>query len=35
MQSCLRQENEAEKRVQPLCELLLDANFFGHDPERF
>nr|WKF55619.1 Chemotaxis response regulator protein-glutamate methylesterase of group 3 operon [Paraburkholderia busanensis] len=34
MQSCLRQANEAERRLNPLRELLLDANFFGHDPER-
>lgn len=34
MQSCQRQANEAERRLQPLRELLLDANFFGHDPAR-
>lgn len=34
MLSCQRQANEAERRLQPLRELLLDANFFGHDPAR-
>ena len=31
---CRRQADDAEVRLKPLRELVLDPNFFGHDPQR-
>jgi len=31
---CRQQADDAEVRLKPLRELVLDPNFFGHDPQR-